>query len=201
MDRKAYAYLFLLAISVACSNAWANHVEPLDGIAGQDGWKCFCGPDQGPFGGPGEVWTGSLGPTDRGTASGQCDTLCGGSGTITPQQSNYNRFVSVANATIDILNLLGWVGTPARIQAFSWTGWFNSDGPGGVGDFEGLVACPTPADIECRTSDVDNLDWRSAGQAYSCSTTTGGICVNAQQVAGTSCRNYKVRFYCPVAVP
>lgn len=71
---------YALAAAFTCFmvlSASATHVEPLQGGAGQDGWKCYCGPDNGPFGGPGETWTWSLAPTDRVSALGQCQSLCG----------------------------------------------------------------------------------------------------------------------------
>ena len=94
--------------------------------------------------------------------------------------------------------------TPRTIQVTNptWTAWINRDAPGGAGDYETLVdirnegyaVCANPVGIDCQTT--SGTPWNSTGQVYSCSVSTGGVCVNAQQSSG-SCLDYKVRFLCP----
>ena len=82
-----------------------------------------------------------------------------------------------------------------------WTDWFNNDAPGGDGDWETLKhllplgeACEKPCDIECKT--LDDKDWTTTGEKYTCDPAVGGYCVNAKQ-PDKECLNYKVRFKCP----
>lgn len=185
---------------MCAQTAFATHVEPLEGGSGQDGWKCYCGANNGPFGGPGETWTCSLAPSERTTASARCETCCSSASRSiisgTPWNPAHDTFSKFANTVIGYLDFIDWPA-PAHVPTYAWTGWFNVDAPGGVGDFEGLSACPNPVDIECRTSDANNLDWRDTGLVYRCSTRQGGACINAEQLPGVPCLNFKVRFACP----
>jgi hypothetical protein len=82
-----------------------------------------------------------------------------------------------------------------------WTRWLNRDRPGGSGDYETLrdflaagAACEHPTAVECRTT--QGIDWRKAGQRYTCSPAQGGVCSNSKQKAGKPCLDYEVRFKC-----
>lgn len=81
-----------------------------------------------------------------------------------------------------------------------WTPWLNRDLPSGNGDYETLPdflaagqACATPMAIECRT--LSGVDYRNAGQNYTCEANVGGFCRNAEN--GARCLDYEVRFLCP----
>jgi hypothetical protein len=85
----------------------------------------------------------------------------------------------------------------------TWTSWFDYDNPSGVGDYEtradvipGSAVCngAMPIDIQCRT--LSGVDWRAAGEVYTCSPSAGGYCVNSNQPDGF-CLDYEVRFLCP----
>jgi hypothetical protein len=88
--------------------------------------------------------------------------------------------------------------------ASTWTAWLNRDSPSGNGDYETLAdfraagnnICngAAPIGIECRT--LGGVNWSSTGEVYSCTASTGGVCVNAQQPDGY-CQDYEVRFLCP----
>lgn len=92
---------------------------------------------------------------------------------------------------------------PNKIGAAGkWTDWLNRDAPGGAGDYETLrefvkegAACSAPLDIECQS--IDGQGWQAAGQVYTCSKESGGICLNREQPRGRSCKDYQVRFLCP----
>lgn len=97
-----------------------------------------------------------------------------------------------------------WGGTVYKWEACiscKWTGWIDRDNPGGTGDFETLQdivnsgqGCAQPFDIQCQT--LTGQDWKTTGQVYTCTTSQGGVCVNAQQPAGSQCLDYRVRFCC-----
>lgn len=79
--------------------------------------------------------------------------------------------------------------------------WLDRDNPSGVGDFETLanfvaagLVCPFPVSIECET--VDGIDWHRTGEVVTCSDSTGLVCLNANQPAGVTCSDYRVRFRC-----
>jgi hypothetical protein len=84
----------------------------------------------------------------------------------------------------------------------TWTSWVNRDAPGGYGDYEtlsdfineGYPVCANPVAIDCQTT--SGVNWSSAGEVYSCSLPSGGVCINSQQSDG-SCLDYQVRFLCP----
>ncbi len=91
--------------------------------------------------------------------------------------------------------------TTRNVQVRAWTPWLNRDGPSGSGDYETLTdflaagqACSNPVAIECKTT--AGVDWTATGQVYSCTPSTGGVCVNANQSTG-ACLDYQVRFLCP----
>jgi hypothetical protein len=83
----------------------------------------------------------------------------------------------------------------------TWTAWMDRDDPSGTGDWETLADFPagsicggaTPIDIQCRT--LSGVDWTVAGEVYSCTPGTGGICQNRLQTDG-ACLDYEVRFLC-----
>jgi hypothetical protein len=85
----------------------------------------------------------------------------------------------------------------------TWTVWLDRDDPSGTGDWETLVdfraaginVCngAVPIGIECET--LAGVDYRNAGEVYSCTASTGGICQNALQNDG-ACFDYQVRFLC-----
>lgn len=85
--------------------------------------------------------------------------------------------------------------------AGTWTAWLDRDDPSGTGDWETLADFPAgsicggtaPIDIQCRT--LSGVDWTAAGEVYSCTPGTGGICQNRLQPDGT-CFDYEVRFLC-----
>lgn len=94
-----------------------------------------------------------------------------------------------------------WSESTILIRATGWTPWLNADGPGGVGDFELLSnfvathqACSDPLEIQCQT--VQGVDWKAAGQVYTCDVHQGGICRNDDQGQNGFCLDYQVRFRC-----
>ena len=93
-----------------------------------------------------------------------------------------------------------WSESTVLIRATAWTPWLNADNPGGVGDFELLSnfvatrqACSGPVEIQCQTT--SGVDWKAAGQVYTCDVNQGGICRTSDQ-RSQRCFNYQVRFRC-----
>jgi mucin-like protein len=93
-----------------------------------------------------------------------------------------------------------WQWGPCATQ--KWTEWFDRDDSTGNGDYEMLTdalqagkACANPLDIECKT--LGGQDYTTTGLIYHCDKTKGGWCVNAEQTAGKSCLDFKVRYLCP----
>jgi len=93
------------------------------------------------------------------------------------------------------------ITAPSGGTGGSWTPFLNRDVPSGNGDFETLadflaagLACANPTAIECQT--VNGVDFKAAGQVYTCDPTVGGVCQNANQPNG-QCLDYQVRFFCP----
>uniref|UniRef100_A0A8C6SQ84 WxxW domain-containing protein n=1 Tax=Neogobius melanostomus TaxID=47308 RepID=A0A8C6SQ84_9GOBI len=86
-----------------------------------------------------------------------------------------------------------------------WTGWFNRDDPIGSGDWETLnelkrenpgKICPKPLQIEAQTTAGEPAS--STGDViYKYDTLRGFICKNCEQ-ENKKCRDYKVRFLCPL---
>ncbi len=83
-----------------------------------------------------------------------------------------------------------------------WTQWYNTDRPSGNGDYQTIqgltekgLACPKPADIECRDSRT-KVDSSKNGETVTCNVTEGGNCVNKLQSDGR-CNDYEVRLLCP----
>lgn len=94
-----------------------------------------------------------------------------------------------------------WSESTVLIRATTWTPWLDADAPGGVGDYELLSnfiaagqACSHPIEIECQTT--SGVDWRAAGQVYTCDANRGGFCVNDHQGPNGLCLDYRVRFRC-----
>lgn len=94
-----------------------------------------------------------------------------------------------------------WSESTVLIRATAWTPWLNADGPGGAGDYELLSnfratgqACSNPTEIQCQTT--SGVDWKAAGQVYTCDLTNGGFCVNGNQGSSGRCSDYRVRFRC-----
>lgn len=94
-----------------------------------------------------------------------------------------------------------WSESTVLIRATAWTPWLNADGPGGAGDYELLPnfitagkACSNPAEIQCQTT--SGVDWKAAGQVYTCDVTKGGFCANGNQGPSVLCFDYRVRFRC-----
>ncbi len=137
------------------------------------------------------------------------------SGSPTTFVSNYRTWTTIGakNISLDALNdahgrNLNKI-TARTIQVTNasgtWTAWLNRDAPSGTGDWETLVdfraaghnicGASTPIGIECRTT-PGGVDYRNAGEVYSCQPSVGGICQNIQQPDGT-CFDYEVRFLCP----
>ncbi len=79
-----------------------------------------------------------------------------------------------------------------------WTSWKNRDTPAGTGDWETLAdfsnICKNPVAIECKTTDDSTAS--QTGQIVTCSTDSGLVCKNADNKKG--CKDYKVRFCCPI---
>ena len=95
----------------------------------------------------------------------------------------------------------GYQLTIASASTGTWTEWLNRDDPGGNGDYETLAdfvnagqSCVHPVDVRCQT--LGGVDWTAAGQVYTCNTTVGGVCRNADQANG-ACLDYRVSFLCP----
>ena len=97
-----------------------------------------------------------------------------------------------------------WGGAVYKWEACipcTWTGWFDLDNPGGNGDYETIQAivnsgqgCAQPQQIQCQT--LSGQDWSTTGQVYTCTTSQGGFCVNANQPQGAACLDYRVRLCC-----
>jgi hypothetical protein len=43
---------------------------------------------------------------------------------------------------------------------------------------------------------MDGVDWKAAGQVYTCDVSKGGICRNDDQGPNGFCLDYRVRFRC-----
>ena len=89
-----------------------------------------------------------------------------------------------------------------------WSPWYNTDRPGGDGDFEVIAnmtklnsKCAQPLAIECRV--VSNKEnWEKSGQAYNCDLQLGGVCRNGNQPSFSAqnrrvCLDYEARILCP----
>ncbi|XP_061563467.1 uncharacterized protein si:dkey-205h13.2 [Cololabis saira] len=95
---------------------------------------------------------------------------------------------------------------PASGQVY-WTKWYNRDSPGGTGDWEILnhlrkenpgEICENPQNIEVvATGTLTSA--LSTGEIFSLySPTEGFVCRNKDQKGGGPCRDYTVRFACPI---
>ncbi|KAK7882739.1 hypothetical protein WMY93_028913 [Mugilogobius chulae] len=97
-------------------------------------------------------------------------------------------------------------GTHQEQYPGCWTGWFDRDNPSGTGDWETLVylrkenpgkICDKPLAIEALTTAGASVS--STGDVISSyDIVTGFVCENKKQVGKRLCRDYKVRFLCPV---
>jgi hypothetical protein len=153
---------------------------------------------------------GTTGP-DKFCKIGVCGPITPGPGTSLPANGTGTNTTpnwwTWGNGLYESAPVANCVATPIRVARCSflgpgtWTGWFNSDNDGGAGDYEllqGLVdskkVCAKPLAIECQTA--PGIDWTKAQLVYHCDLSKGGYCVNAEQGAGKSCVDFKVRFLC-----
>ncbi|KAJ0022455.1 hypothetical protein NQD34_009945, partial [Periophthalmus magnuspinnatus] len=90
-------------------------------------------------------------------------------------------------------------------SAECWTDWFDRDDPSGTGDYETLPQlrsqypgqiCTKPLQIQVETKGGVPLS-ATGDVIYKADTVSGFICRNADQKKGR-CRDYKVRFMCPL---
>jgi len=89
------------------------------------------------------------------------------------------------------------------LESAQWSKWLDRDRPGGSGDYEPLAkhvgdgaVCAAPTAVECRVAG-EEISYEKAGEVYSCTIDKGGRCRNDEQPDG-KCKNYEVRFLCPV---
>lgn len=93
--------------------------------------------------------------------------------------------------------------TLSTLQSDIWSDWFDRDNPSGTGDgeripeafAEGRIPCDDPIDIQARRKS-DGLFAQYTGEVYTMDTTTGFICLLADQPDGW-CDDYEVRVACP----
>ncbi|XP_057694195.1 mucin-5AC-like [Corythoichthys intestinalis] len=87
-----------------------------------------------------------------------------------------------------------------------WTPWFDRDDPTGQGDFETLSElhrenpwkiCEHPIKIEVQTLNGDSVS-STDNVIYAADTETGFVCRNCDQPHNGRCRDYQVRFLCPL---
>ncbi|KAM9190271.1 mucin-5AC-like [Mergus octosetaceus] len=96
-------------------------------------------------------------------------------------------------------------------EVCQWSEWYDGsllipgfDG----GDFEtfddlrakGYEVCRAPKAVQCRAEKFPNIPLKDLGQTVECSTTSGLICYNKDQIS-TMCYNYEIRILCCVFVP
>ncbi|CAM9472695.1 unnamed protein product [Bubo scandiacus] len=96
-------------------------------------------------------------------------------------------------------------------EVCEWSEWYDSSlqipGYDG-GDFEtfddlrakGYEVCKAPRAVQCRAEKYPDIPLEDLGQVVECSTTTGLICYNRDQIS-TMCNNYEIRILCCVYVP
>ncbi|KAM9555940.1 mucin-5AC-like [Guaruba guarouba] len=96
-------------------------------------------------------------------------------------------------------------------EVCDWSEWYDGSlqTPGyDGGDFEtfddlrakGYEVCKTPRAVQCRAKKFPNIPLKDLGQKVECSTTTGLICYNKDQIS-TMCDNYEIRILCCQFVP
>ena len=160
----------------------------------------------------GENVVGGTTGVDKNCKIKVCGPITPGPGTsLPPNGTSTNSSPSWwtwGNELIETAPVANCVTTPLSIAqcGFSlgpgtWTDWFNGDNEGGMGDYEllqGLVdskkVCAHPLSIECQTA--SGVDWAKSNLVYHCDLSKGGYCVQAEQVTGKSCVDFKVRFLC-----
>ncbi|XP_071894485.1 mucin-5AC [Anas platyrhynchos] len=96
-------------------------------------------------------------------------------------------------------------------EVCQWSEWYDGNllipGYDG-GDFEtfddlrakGYEVCRAPKAVQCRAEKFPNIPLKDLGQTVECSTTSGLICYNKDQIS-TMCYNYEIRILCCVFVP
>ncbi|XP_074697979.1 mucin-5AC [Strix aluco] len=96
-------------------------------------------------------------------------------------------------------------------EVCEWSEWYDSSlqTPGyDGGDFEtfddlrakGYEVCKAPRAVQCRAEKYPDIPLEELGQVVECSTTTGLICYNRDQISAM-CNNYEIRILCCVYVP
>uniref|UniRef100_A0A8C3BEJ0 Mucin-5AC n=1 Tax=Cairina moschata TaxID=8855 RepID=A0A8C3BEJ0_CAIMO len=96
-------------------------------------------------------------------------------------------------------------------EVCQWSEWYDGSQliPGfDGGDFEtfddlrakGYEVCRAPKAVQCRAEKFPNIPLKDLGQTVECSTTSGLICYNKDQIS-TMCYNYEIRILCCVFVP
>lgn len=94
--------------------------------------------------------------------------------------------------------------TRSTLQSDIWSDWFDRDNPSGTGDgeripeafAEGRIPCDDPIDIQARRVG-DGLFAEYTGESFTMDTTTGLVCLNADQPDGM-CQDYEIRVACPM---
>ncbi|XP_074774745.1 mucin-5AC [Athene noctua] len=96
-------------------------------------------------------------------------------------------------------------------EVCEWSEWYDGSlqTPGyDGGDFEtfddlrakGYEVCKAPRAVQCRAEKYPDIPLTDLGQVVECSTTTGLLCYNRDQISGV-CNNYEIRILCCVYVP
>ncbi|XP_054246711.1 mucin-5AC [Indicator indicator] len=96
-------------------------------------------------------------------------------------------------------------------EVCEWSQWYDGSvqTPGyDGGDFEtfddlrakGYEVCKAPRAVECRAEKFPDIPLKDLGQKVECSTKSGLICYNKDQIS-TMCDNYEIRILCCVFVP
>ncbi|XP_074948620.1 mucin-5AC [Phalacrocorax aristotelis] len=96
-------------------------------------------------------------------------------------------------------------------EVCEWSEWYDGSlqTPGyDGGDFEtfndlrakGYEVCKTPRDVQCRAEKFPNIPLEDLGQNVECSTISGLICYNKDQIS-KMCNNYEIRILCCVFEP
>ncbi|XP_026705983.1 mucin-5AC [Athene cunicularia] len=96
-------------------------------------------------------------------------------------------------------------------EVCEWSEWYDGSlqTPGyDGGDFEtfddlrakGYEVCKAPRAVQCRAEKYPDIPLTDLGQVVECSTTSGLLCYNRDQISGM-CNNYEIRILCCVYVP
>jgi len=184
-------------------------IGKLTNVAAVSNTVCTC---PKPWSNADNVVGGTTTGLDKNCKIAVCGPITPGPGTSLPPNGTSTNtspnWWTWGNALVESAPVATCVTTPIRIARCgflgpgTWSTWFNSDNENGAGDYEllkGLVdskqVCANPLAIECQT--VTGVDWSKSQLAYHCDLSQGGYCVNAEQAAGKSCVDFKVRFLCP----